>query len=387
LRSQTLIFISPHPAGFAGLPNRPSSLISAFVDTAAFDDVVVVNRLRPDAFLRHVAGRRPVSGGWLPGISSRLPGGAALIEHPWPFGRLERRFLGGLLAGSARRSASRVVVWVADPKSVQAVVGTDTDPVPWRVVVDAYDAWDRSPLVRGGRRRRAVSQGYVAAAAKADLIFANTTAMRDRLAGLATRNVVLLPNACPPVDRDAPRGDRSLAGLVYVGRIHERFDSGLTSAVARALPETTLTIAGPIEREPEGWSSLVALPNVRLRGPTDVGAARELIASAAALIVPHRVDDYTRSQDAMKAWDAIASGTPVISTPIPPAITWPAGLADVCADTGSFVAAARRAVEGRLEAGRDDRVAFAALNQWSDRADAAIAAMAELPDGHDVGTP
>jgi len=58
---------------------------------------------------------------------------------------------------------------------------------------------DRSPLVRGERRRRAVSDGYRAAAAEADLIFANTTAMRDRLAGLGARDARWLPNACPPL--------------------------------------------------------------------------------------------------------------------------------------------------------------------------------------------
>ncbi len=165
---------------------------------------------------------------------------------------------------------------------------------------------------------------------------------------------------------------------MYVGRIHERFDAELAGAVAAALPDTTLTIAGPVEREPAGWSALAARSNVRLSGRVEPRAAREMIGSAAALVVPHRVDDYTRSQDAMKAWDAIASGTPVISTPIPPADGWPAGLAEVCPDTESFVAAARRAVDGQLEEGRAARLAFAAENQWSTRAAVAIAAIADL---------
>ena len=106
-----------------------------------------------------------------------------------------------------------------------------------------------------------------------------------------------------------------------------------------------------------------------------------MIGSAVALIVPHAVDDYTCSQDAMKAWDAIASGTPVISTPIPPTDGWPAGLAEVCPTTESFVAAARRAVAGDLAAGRADRLAFAAANQWSARAATAIEAINGLGDG------
>jgi glycosyltransferase involved in cell wall biosynthesis len=210
--------------------------------------------------------------------------------------------------------------------------------------------------------------------------------MRDRLAELGARDARLLPNACPPVDPRPGRADRPPTGLVYVGRIHERFDAKLTGAVADALPDTTVTIAGPLERAPDGWSALAARPNVRLPGRLDPGAAREMIGAAAALIVPHRVDDYTRSQDAMKAWDAIASGTPVISTAIPPAEDWPQGLAEVCANAASFVRAARVAVQGGLEAGRADRLAYASKNQWSARAAVAIAAIEALPIIPDGGS-
>jgi glycosyltransferase involved in cell wall biosynthesis len=248
-------------------------------------------------------------------------------------------------------------------------------------VLDAYDAWDRSPLVRGRHRRQAVVDGYRAAARDADLVFTNTPAMLERLRELGATSVQLLPNASPPVDAGGgPRGGER-RGLVYVGRIHERFDTELTLAVAAAVPDTQITIAGPVEREPVGWSALVSRQNVSLVGQIDPLTARRMIATSAALIVPHRVDPYTRSQDAMKAWDAIATGTPVISTAIPPADTWPAGLAEICADGDAFVAAARRAVAGALEPNRERRLQFARDNQWSARARTAIEALEDLGRG------
>jgi hypothetical protein len=169
-----------------------------------------------------------------------------------------------------------------------------------------------------------------------------------------------------------------------VGRIHERFDVGLAIAVATALPATRLTIGGPVERRPDGWERLVALPNVRIAGPLAAAEARLVIARSAALVLLHRVDDYTRSQDAMKAWDAIASGTPVISPPLPPASEWPSGLAEVCVDTPSFIQAAARAVRGELDGGRAARSEFAERNQWSDRAshaiDAIMTVLGRLPE-------
>lgn len=328
-----------------------------------------------------------MTAGGLVGVRRSLASGTIVVEHPWPFGAVERRFLRGLLAMETRHSSGEMVVWVADPKSVTAVIARGRDHVPWRVVVDAYDAWDRSPLVRGDRRIRAASDGYAAAGASADLVFANTTMMLDRLAGLGARDARLLPNACPAVDPvdTADGGARPRReGLLYVGRIHERFDTELAGAVADALPETVITIAGPVERAPAGWDALRGRSNVQLQGRTEAGTAREMMRAAAALIVPHQVDDYTRSQDAMKAWDAIASGTPVISTRIPPATDWPRGLAEVCDDVESFVAAARCAVDGGLAGGRTDRLAFAASNQWSDRATEAVAAIQSLISARDV---
>ena len=385
MSARTLAFISPHGARAGGLPTRPSSLLAGFIEVGAFHEVVIVNRLRPTSFAAQVAGGRLIACAGLAAIRRRLTSGATLIEHPWPFGALERRFLHGLLATLARGSDGGVVAWIADPKSVPAAVGNGHGR-PWRVVVDIYDAWDRSPLVRGDRRRRAVVAGYRAAASGADLVFANTPTMRDRILDLGARDARLLPNACPSLD---PRAglDRRGGGLVYVGRIHERFDTALVGAVADALPTTMVTIAGPVERKPRGWSSLQGRPNVSIQGRTEHRAARDLIAGAAALIVPHVVDDYTRSQDAMKAWDAMASGTPVISTPIPPVDLWPTGLAEVCPDVESFVAAACSAVEGDLEGGRARRSEFAAQNQWSARAREAAAAIESLTTDVEAGRP
>ena len=219
----TVTRATPLPAAATGLPNRPASLLSAFIEAGVFHEVIVVNRLRPTAFASRLRGGRPIWGRGLAGITRRLASGAVLVEHPWPFGALERRFLTGLLAATARQSVGGIVAWVADPKSVPAVVQRDNGQRGWRVVMDAYDAWDRSPLVRGVRRLRAVSDGYRAAAERADLVFVNTKAMQGRLAELGARDVRLLPNACPPLEARPGAPDEQPTGLVYVGRIHERF--------------------------------------------------------------------------------------------------------------------------------------------------------------------
>ena len=131
---RTLVCVSPHPVRGPSLPTRPACLVSAFIEAGAFEEVIVVNRLRPTAFVSQATGGRPIAAGGRVGASRRLATGATLVEHPWPFGRLERRFLRGWLATTVRQSSGGVAVWVADPKSVPAVVGADGDSVPWQVI-------------------------------------------------------------------------------------------------------------------------------------------------------------------------------------------------------------------------------------------------------------
>lgn len=358
----TLLFVTPHVAAANALPTRPQALLDALAATGAFAEVVVVNRLRPDTWL----GRRsPVASG--PGVRT--------VRHPWPFGRLERRYLARL----ARTLEPPVVCWIADPKS--AIVLADLPGGAIRVL-DAYDAWDRSPLVRGGRRRRAVVAGYRAAGAHADVVFTNTPAMADRLRAFGARDVHVLPNAAPPPRPVTPDRDPS---LIYVGRIHERFSCALVAAVADASPDVPIDIVGPVERMPDGWEALVARRNIRLRGALPGPAARDAIGRSRGLLVPHVPDDYARSQDAMKAWDALSVGAPVLSTSVPPADAWTPGLAIVADDPTGFADGARRLVAGALDDARPARIAFAAANGWSDRAAAVLAALHRRESGgHDT---
>jgi teichuronic acid biosynthesis glycosyltransferase TuaH len=165
---------------------------------------------------------------------------------------------------------------------------------------------------------------------------------------------------------------------VYVGRIHERFSCELVAAAAERLPTVTFRIVGPVERTPDGWASLLDRPNVHHEGALDAETARVAIGRSRGLLIPHTVDDYTRSQDAMKAWDAISVGAPVLATRIPPVDRWPPGLALVATGPAEFAAAAERIASGELDAGRSDRLALAGANGWAQRAAEILDAIREV---------
>ncbi len=361
-----LVFVTPHAVAPGGLPSRPAALLDAFRASGHFRAIDVVHRDRPGAFLRRGGGRLALQP---PGGRVRqLDATSRLIGHPWPFGPLESAFLARVVS----RLEPPTVVWISDPKSASVFQRLASGRHRPLCVFDAYDAWDLSPLVRGRARLAAVARGYAAAAMHADLIFANTTMIAERLRGMGARAVCLLPNASPPVRPMTPLVPPYVA---YVGRIHERLDAPLVSALAQAEPQLPIRIGGAVERQPAGWLELTAWPNVHLEGPLSADRALAFVGEARALLVPHIVDDYTRSQDAMKAWDALSVGTPIVSTRIPPADDWPSGLALVAETPEEFVAAVRRVMDGELDAARSDRLAFAAVNGWDARAAEAIAAI------------
>lgn len=366
-----LVFITPARPR-ASLPSRPSALLDAFVASRSFHRVIAVHRLNPVRDLGRLRGLVALDP--TPAARSGVGADREAIVHPWPFGQLERRFL----VRQIRRLADGrpIVLWVADPKSAPILVDRALARDPVTRVFDAYDAWDLSPLVRGPFRRAAVRRGY-AAATKSDLVFANTEAMADRFRRAGSLRVVLLPNGAPPVDRSfAP--DRERPYVVYVGRIHERIDVSLLRAAAAVDRGVALRIAGPVERVPSGWAALIREPNVDVLGPLPPSQIRQLVGGAAAALVPHRVDDYTRSQDAMKAWEAIAVGTPVVSTSLPPVIGWPDGLAAVGDDPDTFAEGVAAALAGSFDATRELRFRYAEDNEWTARAALAIRCIADV---------
>lgn len=365
-----LLFVTP--AGLRpSLPSRPARLLDAFSHFPQFGRVVAVHRLRPRAWLRSIFLRQVVGDG-----EAHAPGQIHRLIHPLPFGTAERRLLSSVVESYVRRGRP-VVLWVADPKSAVVLEGRPAWTHSVVAVFDAYDAWDESPLVRGRVRRGAVQAGYEAAARHADVIFTNTQFMATRFRQLRARRVHLLPNGAPPVDRRfTPDLDEPY--VIYVGRVHDRVDTNLLLAVARGHPRLRVIVAGPIEQEPNGWMSLVAEPNVRLLGVISGDEFSRLVGRARALLLPHRVSPYTLSQDAMKAWDALALGTPVISTRVPPAVDWPDGLAILADDGHRFAEAVSRVLGGDMDHTREERFQFAASNSWLNRAEQALGAIWEV---------
>jgi teichuronic acid biosynthesis glycosyltransferase TuaH len=102
----------------------------------------------------------------------------------------------------------------------------------------------------------------------------------------------------------------------YLGTLHDqRLDVDLVVDIARDTRTGTVHLVGPDALSAHTRLRLMSLSNVRIHGPVP---ARDLPSWGKAmdiLVCPHRVNDFTMSLDAIKAYEYLASGRPVVATP------------------------------------------------------------------------
>jgi glycosyltransferase involved in cell wall biosynthesis len=171
-----------------------------------------------------------------------------------------------------------------------------------------------------------------------------------------------LAPARPPAwfkERPAPR-------LLYVGSLDRRVDVDLVLAAARAVPNGSVTLVGPVLDE-EHLAPLRDAPNVTIHGPVGRAEVVALIAASDACLIPHARTPLTEGMSPLKLYEYLAGGRSVAATALPPIAR--AGHPRVClAGEGpsAFADAVRRALDvGPAPA--DERLRFLRDNGWRRR--------------------
>jgi teichuronic acid biosynthesis glycosyltransferase TuaH len=154
-----------------------------------------------------------------------------------------------------------------------------------------------------------------------------------------------------------------------VGHINERIDLNLLEAIARR--GVSLLLVGPRASEFEAtrWTDLVNLANVQWVGPKPFAALPGYMGTIDVGLVPYGNSAFNRGSFPLKTLEYLASGRPVVSTPLP-ATRWlnaddviVAGTPEEFAD--AVVSLGHRTRQPAEMAGRR---AFAAQHDWKVRA-------------------
>lgn len=180
--------------------------------------------------------------------------------------------------------------------------------------------------------------------------------------------------------------------LGLIGQIDRRIDQALLLALAERHPEWQIVLVGRVVPEVD-VSALRSKPNVHFVAFQPHALLPQVLRSLDVCLIPYLLTPLTQSCNPAKAYEYLASGLPVVTTPLEGL----GELRDVVAMAESatqFVAAVEAALAAP-EHGRAQRLSLAAAQGWEQRTDVieslllqAVSRRAERSDaGARRGTP
>jgi glycosyltransferase involved in cell wall biosynthesis len=282
---------------------------------------------------------------------------------------LNARLLRRQVGRAARRvDIERPLLWSYVPHAEWLVEALEPSTIVYHCVDDI--------AAQKGVSAEAFRETEARFAARADVVLASAPALAERMRALNER-VFYTPNVADTdlfaTALDEGRTDPGLDSLphprlVFTGAVvATKLDLVLLEGVARARPDWTLALIGPVGAGDPSTdvSALRRLPNVHLLGPRRYEALPEVLRGADVALVPYAINELTRSVFPMKVYEYLAAGLPVVTTPLP-------ALADsphvaVAASAPETVAAVERALDTDGRVGRRARSDAVRNHSWEAR--------------------
>jgi glycosyltransferase involved in cell wall biosynthesis len=272
-----------------------------------------IGRLTVVDFPRFTPGRAQIEAveSWLPGVEALSLSVPLARRWPTPLDAAGWRIAARTLAGTWAGHTPPVVVattplWTG---LLSALAGTA--PTGF----DGYDDWRALPSMAAARRR--VVAGYRAVSA-VDTVSWGSAAMAARMKAQLGLDGTVVPNGAdvaafgsPDPGEEVPAAVQQLDRFaVYAGVVQERVDLDLLERTAAVMPTV---VAGPM---PPETRDRLSRAGVVCLGPMRPQHLPALFAQASVALLPHVVDDLTTSMDPIKLYEYLASGLPVVATPV-----------------------------------------------------------------------
>jgi glycosyltransferase involved in cell wall biosynthesis len=292
--------------------------------------------------------------------------------HRYGFVRaINSRLLPFLVRRAVRRLGMNApILWAYVPQAEVLVESLRPSQVVYHCVDDmAAQKGIDAPSFRAAEARFAAS---------ADLVFASSAPLAERLAQVSD-HVVAMTNVADTERFAGALGDGpvdpGIAALphpriVFTGAIvRTKLNFELLVALARARPDWSIALVGPIgPGDPStDVSALRREPNVHLLGKRRYEELPDVLRGADAALIPYDINELTASIFPMKVYEYLAAGLPVVTTPLPSL----AGVEGIvtAADAEATVAALEELLEADGPEARADRSRLAESHSWENRLD------------------
>jgi glycosyltransferase involved in cell wall biosynthesis len=304
------------------------------------------------------------------------------LEYPSPVTGLSKllwarqvRALVERAAANGDRQSQPTILWASHPLAAEFLT---TVPDPF-VCYDANDRFDR--LQGWNTMSEELLRDDETLTRVADLVFTQVTAEADQRRAI-NRHTYVMPN-CVDYDlyeeANGDGGDKpppaDLASiprpvLGYEGNIDDRLDYDLVCALAAHHPQWSIVFVGPVgpAARPAEVARLGQHANMWLLGRKSYDELPRYVQRFDVCLLPHRVAGLTESQSPLKLFDYLASGRPIVATPV-------AGLEGfrdhiyVAASPGEFARQVELALREDSPEKTRNRKAAAESNSWKVRVD------------------
>ncbi len=363
VNGRTVVVLSNIPWGFVWQRHQTIASLFAERNRTYFWEIPGLRRLRlADApRLARMVGERIVpkgretTGESIAGVKrlrpTLLPATSALfrlLNRP-----LIRRYAKQFLSDSGHVD----VLWCY---SVSGTAVEFVKQIPHEVLV--YDCTDNWLAVEGIPNDVAGNEEYIMK--RADLTIVTNEQLYEQKRDRARRveripHGVLLERFLLP----ARRRDRiENVRLVYYGHIYgQHLDVAMVNAIAEMCPSWSLTLVGPVKSRHRFCS------NVEIAGQVAHERLRAYLSECDVIILPYRRNAYTDFVHPAKIYECLATGLPIVSTPI----KFLAGAFQQVLRFGSTPADFKAEIEAALAQDtaedRERRVRMAAANTWRAR--------------------
>ena len=157
--------------------------------------------------------------------------------------------------------------------------------------------------------------------------------------------------------------------LGYFGVIDERLDYALLAQLARAMPQASVVMVGPLAKVQR--EELPSLPNIHWLGQRAYTELPSMVKAFDVCMMPFALDASTRYINPTKTLEYLAAGKRVISTAVPDVVHSFSSVVDIADSAEGFVTAVRNALSDPNPERIAQGIRRASLSSW----DAVVSSM------------